>query len=52
MAAMRIIGFVIMFVGIGLKIAEMPGYTTAFIIGAIFILIPRLFQWFNFSRRS
>lgn len=52
MATLRIIGFVAMFVGIGLKLAELPGYTTAFIIGAIFILIPRLYQLFNFPRRS
>jgi hypothetical protein len=32
-----------MFIGLGLKIADLPGYTPAFIIGAILIIFARLY---------
>jgi hypothetical protein len=44
MSKVRILGFVIMFVGIALKIADLPGYTPAFILGAILIIVARLYQ--------
>lgn len=47
MATVRIIGIIIMFLGIGLKIANLPGYTAAFIVGAILIILARLYQWRN-----
>lgn len=34
-----------MFSGLALKIADLPGYTPAFIIGAILIIFARLYQW-------
>jgi hypothetical protein len=33
-----------MFIGLALKIADLPGYTSAFIIGAILIIFVRLYQ--------
>jgi hypothetical protein len=48
MSKVRIIGFVIMFIGIALKIADLPGYTPAFIFGAILIIVARIYQ----SRKS
>ena len=41
-----------MFLGIGLKIADLPGYTTAFVAGAILIVVPRLYQWFSSPRKT
>lgn len=35
MVTVRVIGIVIMFLGIALKIADLPGYTPAFITGAV-----------------
>lgn len=45
MITIRVIGVIIMFLGIGLKIADLPGYTAAFIVGAILIVSARLYQW-------
>lgn len=33
-----------MFLGVALRIADLPGYTPAFITGAILIIIARIYQ--------
>ena len=48
----RYTGIVIMFLGIALKLADLPGYTTSFVAGAILIIIPRFYQWLNLPRKS
>ncbi len=45
MATVRIIGIVFMFLGLALKIADLPGYTPAFITGAVLIIFARIYQW-------
>ena len=51
MKSIRITGIVIMFIGLALKIADFPGYTTAIIIGAVLIISSRLYQWYNIDRK-
>jgi hypothetical protein len=48
----RYTGIVIMFLGIALKLADLPGYTTSFVAGAILIIIPRFYQWLNLPHKS
>lgn len=52
MATVRIIGIVIMFLGLALKIADLPGYTAAFITGAILIIFARLYRWRSTPREN
>ncbi len=49
---MRMIGVSILFSGIALKIAGLPGYTPAFITGAVMMILSRLYQWYKTSPRS
>ena len=48
----RIVGIVIMLLGLGLKIADLPGFTTAFIAGAVLIVFSRLYQWLRKPRQD
>jgi hypothetical protein len=50
MKIMRIIGIAIMFIGLALKIANVQGYTVAFVVGAALMIIPRFYQWYNTPR--
>lgn len=34
-----------MLLGIGLRVAELPGNTIAFVVGAILIISARVYQW-------
>jgi uncharacterized membrane protein len=51
MKAVKIVGIAIMFIGLALKIADFPGYTAAFVIGAVLIITGRLYQWYNIVRK-
>lgn len=52
MITVRIIGIVIMFLGLVLKISDLPGSTIAFITGAILIIFARLYQWRNTPQKN
>jgi hypothetical protein len=52
MATVRIMGIIIMFLGLALKIADLPGYTPAFMTGAILVIFARLYQWRHASREN
>jgi hypothetical protein len=51
MKVIRIIGIIIMFIGVVLKIADFPGYTAAFVIGEVLIITGRLYQWYTMARK-
>lgn len=44
MRTLKVIGIIVMFLGIALKVTELPGYTPAFIVGAALILSSRIYK--------
>jgi uncharacterized membrane protein len=52
MKTIRLVGIALMFLGLGLKIADLSGYTPAFIIGALLIISARLHQWYIIHRQN
>lgn len=42
----------LMFAGLALKLADVSGFTTAFIVGAALIIFSRLIQWLNPPRQN
>jgi uncharacterized membrane protein len=51
MQTIRLVGIALMFLGLGLKIADLSGYTAAFITGALLIISARLHQWYIIHRQ-